>query len=541
MNPARILYLEDNPADALLIGQLLEHNGLTVRLQIVDTADRYRAALEHGEFDLILSDSNIGGFTSLMALQESRQRHPDVPFICVSGTGTPETFAAAMAAGANAYVLKDRPEQVAAAVGHAIAALRQRREIARLEGLNRGMLRLVSAVQELSHARTVEAIRDIVRHAARQMTGADGATFVLRDGDHCHYVDEDAISPLWKGQRFPMSTCISGWAMLHGQPAIIEDIYTDPRIPTDAYRPTFVKSLVMVPIRPGAALGAIGNYWAGRHLASEEEVQLLQALANTTAVAMENVQVYAELEQRVRERTAQFEAANRELEAFSYSVSHDLRAPLRAINGFARLLEIDYGEPHSEKGRRHLQHIIESGARMGALIEDLLRLARITRSEIRREPVDLGALAQELAATLRTTHPGREVVFTAAPRLLTQGDPGLLRAALENLLSNAWKYTARTPPPARIELGGVPQADGTTIFFVRDNGTGFDMQHASRLFSPFQRLHSESEYPGTGVGLATVQRIIHKHGGRIWAEAEPGRGASFCFTLPAPDPVWSPT
>lgn len=175
--------------------------------------------------------------------------------------------------------------------------------------------RLIHAVQELSLARDLDRVAEIVRQAARELTGADGATFVLRDGDKCFYKDEDAISPLWKGQRFPLESCISGWAMLNRQPTVIEDIYLDARIPHDAYRPTFVRSLVMVPIRTLEPIGAIGNYWAYPHRASEQEVKLLQALADSTSVALENVRVYAELEQRVEERTQQLAAANQRLSA----------------------------------------------------------------------------------------------------------------------------------------------------------------------------------------------------------------------------------
>src|SRR5262249_15081008 len=196
-----------------------------------------------------------------------------------------------------------------------------------------GMIRLVEVVQRLSLARDVATVQDTVRSAARRLTGADGATFVLRDGDRCYYADEDAIAPLWKGQRFPMSACISGWTMLHRQPAVIEDIYADDRIPHDAYRPTFVKSLVMVPIRTLDPIGPIGNYLARRHEPTSEEVQLLQAWADTTAVAMENVRVFTELEERVRARTAELEAANRDLIAAQQQADRVFAAYARVLPG----------------------------------------------------------------------------------------------------------------------------------------------------------------------------------------------------------------
>src|SRR5687768_16107845 len=177
----------------------------------------------------------------------------------------------------------------------------------------RRLTRLLDAVQALSRARSLETVMAVVRSAARELVGADGATFVLRDGDRCHYADEDAIAPLWKGQRFPMSACISGWVMLHAEPAVIEDIYADPRIPADAYRPTFVQSLAMVPIRVADPLGAIGTYWARRHRPDAEELSLLASLANSTSVAIESIYLQQELERRVEERTAELAAAHREL------------------------------------------------------------------------------------------------------------------------------------------------------------------------------------------------------------------------------------
>jgi signal transduction histidine kinase len=396
----------------------------------------------------------------------------------------------------------------------------------------RGMERLVVAIQELSLARDLDGVMQIVRRAARELSGADGATFVLRDGGCCFYAEEDAIAPLWKGKRFPLETCISGWVMLHSEAVTIEDIYIDPRIPADAYRPTFVKSLAMVPIRRGAPVGAIGNYWASRRKPTEEELKLLQALADSTSVAMENTQILAELEARVRARTAELEAANHELEAFSYSVSHDLRAPLRSIDGFSRALEEDAADVLDANARDHLGRVRGAVSRMNSLIEDMLELARVTRVPLRHEPIDLTAQARLIVGDLAFQNPLKRFDVQVADGLAAEGDPSLVRAVLENLLGNAFKFASRTASP-RIEVGRIEKR-GETIFFVRDNGAGFDQAHAQKLFAPFQRLHTAAEFPGTGVGLATVQRIVRRHGGRIWAEARPGEGATFWFSLASP-------
>lgn len=232
----------------------------------------------------------------------------------------------------------------------------------------------------------------------------------------------------------------------------------------------------------------------------------------------------------VTERTAQLEAANRELEAFSYSVSHDLRSPLRAIDGFSQALLEDSADRLDGEGRAHLARVREATQRMGHLIDGLLSLSRLTRSEIHLAAVDLSAMAEEIVAGLRRAHPARAVTVRIAAGLRARADAGLLRVALDNLLDNAWKYTARTPH-AVIEMDATT-AGGRPAFRVRDNGAGFDMQFADKLFGAFQRLHTVDEFPGSGIGLATVQRIVHRHGGRVWAEAAVDRGATFYFTLP---------
>lgn len=236
-----------------------------------------------------------------------------------------------------------------------------------------------------------------------------------------------------------------------------------------------------------------------------------------------------QMEAEVFRRAQEIQAANQELETFSYSVSHDLRAPLRSIDGFSQALLEDYADRLDDHGRDYLQRIREGAQRMGRLIDGMLALSRVSRAALAREPVLLSAEARVIAAELKRSDPAREVEFVIAPNVSGDGDSRLLRIVLENLLGNAWKFTAKTRA-ARIEFGTTTDGARPT-YFVRDNGAGFDMKYAEKLFGAFQRLHSPDEFPGTGIGLATVQRIIHRHGGRAWAEAEEQRGATFYFTL----------
>lgn len=223
------------------------------------------------------------------------------------------------------------------------------------------------------------------------------------------------------------------------------------------------------------------------------------------------------------------EAANRELETFNYSVAHDLRAPLRSIDGFSHVLLQDYGATLDAEGQSHLQRVRNAAQHMGRLIDSLLALSHVSRASIHSERVDLSELARAAAEQLKASQPDRVVEFVIGDGLTEKGDSALLGAAIENLLSNAWKFT-RNQPTARIEFGSTPQG-GRSAYFVRDNGAGFDMTYASKLFGVFQRLHAPSEFEGTGIGLATVQRIMHRHGGRVWAEGKVGEGACFHFTL----------
>ncbi|MBM4037997.1 MAG: hypothetical protein FJ290_05735 [Planctomycetes bacterium] len=294
-----------------------------------------------------------------------------------------------------------------------------------------------------------------------------------------------------------------------------------------------VACFLSVPLKRGSTtVGMIGlaNKPGGYAEADLEAVEAL-SLAFAEALAHKRAeQTIARLSREQSNRLVELAALNRELEAFSYSVSHDLRAPLRAMDGFSRLLLREYAPLLDAEGRHYIERVRAASQRMVCLIDDLLQLSRITRDPMQPEGLDLTRLAEEAVGALRAAEPGRAAEVTIAPGVTARGDGRLMRIALDNLLGNAWKFTGKRPT-AHIEFGVTATGEGK-VYFVRDDGAGFDMAYAGKLFTPFQRLHSMEEFPGTGLGLATVQRVIQRHGGRVWAEGNPGHGATFCFTLP---------
>ena len=260
------------------------------------------------------------------------------------------------------------------------------------------------------------------------------------------------------------------------------------------------------------------------HRPDHSTLRLLDLLARQAADIIES----KEAEEELKRRTTDLEASNKELEAFSYSVSHDLRAPLRSITGFSAVLLEDYADELDKEGKSYLKKISDAGELMGQLMDDLLKLSRVTRSDLNIQRLDLSDMARKIVE-LHKDEPGRKVKVTIAPNMSANGDKNLINLVLQNLLDNAWKYSSKASGP-RIEMG-VVEHKGNHAYFVRDNGVGFDMTYANKLFQPFQRLHKATEFDGTGIGLATVQRIIRRHGGEVWAEAKVGGGATFFFTL----------
>lgn len=345
------------------------------------------------------------------------------------------------------------------------------------------------------------------------------------------------------GFEFRNPISLFGHVLTTGRPVLTNDPILDPRRGGLPQGHPPLNAFMGLPLYRGGELvgmAAVANRPGGY---DETQVEHLQPFTATCAVLIEayrNSQrrqhaetllrkMNLELEDHVNQRTAELQASIKELESFSYSVSHDLRSPLRGINGFSRLLLQDYGARLDEQGREYLNRICAATLRMSELIDGMIDLAQLTREPIHLAEVDLSRLAETIARELHAAEPERRVEFTAAPDIRARGDERLLRVVLHNLIANAWKFTARKVV-AHIEFG-VRQTGNSLAYFVRDDGAGFDMRYADKLFGAFQRLHGVKEYAGTGIGLATVHRIVQRHGGRVWAEGEADKGATFYFTL----------
>ncbi|HVV84008.1 MAG TPA: ATP-binding protein [Kofleriaceae bacterium] len=392
---------------------------------------------------------------------------------------------------------------------------------------------LISVVQELSLARDLPAVMAIVRTAARRLTGADGATFVLRDSGRCYYADEDAISPLWKGQRFPMEACISGWSMLHREAVAIPDIYADPRIPTDAYRPTFVKSLVMVPIRTAAPVGAIGTYWAHRHLATDAEIDLLSTLANSTSIAMENVQLYAELEQRVVQRTADLVRVQRQKDELAQLIVHDLRSPASGIMLASRVRLRDGQASEAERRRWQAVHTsAEAIHRMAMNLLDVMRSEDGTFAPRfgERATAKLVSDAFEQMAPLADAS-GRTLVLDARelPPAIACDEEGV-RRLLQNLIDNAIRHS---PEGGTVTLRAARAGDDLELRVI-DDGPGIPAAQRAAVFERGVQLASAhpSGHSGRGLGLAFCRLAAESHGGTITIEDNQPAGSVFVVRLP---------
>jgi len=534
MTTDRILLLEDRPVDAQIVRNTLEKAGYA-SLDVATSEIEFVDALKTGKYLAIVSDNSIPGASADHSFKLAREWLPGVPFISISGAISEKDGALVLAQGAADYISKDQLWRLPYALRRATGntednyATDHSRLAAPSPDSQESLLILIGAIQNLSLARTLDEITAVVRTAARRLVKADGATFVIKEREDCYYADEDAILPLWKGSRFPQDICLSGWVMRNKEQTTIPDITTDSRVPQDVYASTFVKSLVMTPVRRTDPIAAIGTYWAKEHTPSDSDKHLLQMLADTTSVAIDNVCLFDELESRVDERTKMLETANEELKSFSYSVAHDLKSPLHGIHQISQML-LKQEKFDQTECKTVFEAIGNDALRMTDMIAALLKLYSLSLTELHTNPCDLSKSSEEILTSLARQQPERNVNVTVQPNMVATGDPALFHLVLENLINNAWKYTSKVAI-ADIEIGRTIKGH-ESIFFVRDNGAGFDMKYATKLFRPFQRLHTPREFEGTGIGLATVHRIVNRYGGRVWAESAKGEGTTFFFTLP---------
>ena len=501
--PLRLLIVEDSKDDADLLLRVLRPAGYEPAYEIVDTLPTMRTALEHKDWDVITSDHSMPQFSAPDALALAKELRPNSPFIVVSGENDLDLAVSLMKSGARDYIRKDELARLVPTIKEVMHEVEVGREQQQAEHSMQ--------VSEARYRRLFETAQDgilILDADTGQITDVNPYLTKMLGYPQEYFVGKK----LWEIGSFKDSEASkSTFLELQTQGYVrYEDL---PLEASDERRVDveFVSNVYTVGDKKVIQCNI-------RSITRRKDAEARVRLLNT------------ELEQRLQDRTVQLQVLTKEAENFSYSIAHDLRAPLRCIGGFARALEEGHGSQLDAEGRHFIQKIRDSTEHMGALLDGLIEVARFSRTDLRRTAVDLTATVRQVAAELRKDDPERKVEWVVAEGITADGDLRLLQRVLENLLNNAYKFTAKRVP-ARIEFGIAPQGDGRVAYFVRDNGIGFDMAYADQLFGAFQRLHGAKEYPGTGIGLATVERIIRRHGGQVWAEGAENTSATFYFTL----------
>jgi PAS domain S-box-containing protein len=495
--------VEDVVHDATLVEHTLKDGGFDFILKRVDTEEDFVNQLGRFHPSVILSDHGLPAFDGFSALSLAQKRAPDVPFIFVTGSLGEEMTIKALKSGATDFILKHRLGTLPPAIHRALRQADFRLERKKAEEALLSSEERYRSLVELSPDALFVAIEDrivFINSAGVKLLAATSPDQVI--GRHV----QDIVHPSdWEVARRRLKQLREA-----GKPL-----------------PFIEQRLVQL---NGTSV-AVEIAAAPLVFAGKEAAQVIAHDIRERKRAEEEIRsLNMDLEQRVTERTVELEAANKELEAFSYSVSHDLRAPLRHIEGFVEILTTTSTQALDEDSRRHLETIASSAKQMGRLIDDLLAFSRTARAELSKETTDLKELVEAVIRDLSQEARSRDVQWVVGDLPEVEADNPLLRQVLVNLLGNALKYT-RTRKQARIEIGSTSTRADHTIF-IRDNGVGFDMRYSHKLFGVFQRLHRASDFEGTGVGLANVRRIIARHGGRAWAEAELNKGATFYFALP---------
>jgi signal transduction histidine kinase/DNA-binding response OmpR family regulator len=544
----RILMVEDSTADAFLMDRELRKGGLAFQATRIETKEEFLSELNQNRPDLILLDHGLPSFDGFTALRLARESVPDVPVIFVTGSLGEETILKTLKQGADDYVLKHHLPDLVPAVHRALMHAEERRRRRKAEEELQARVRQQEMVAKLGlRALATCDVDALMQEAVDQLAKTLRVEFcqlleLQPGGGDWRMRAGVGWNPKWIGEGILRAQpgSLAEYTLKSAEAVLFNDLRRETRFHEQPFLVDHrvISGMNVLLRKADKPYAIVGVYSSHPRAFKEHDIHCVQAVANIIATAIERRQAEArmeqfnaELEQRVKQRTEQLEVANRELEAFSYSVSHDLRAPLRHMDGFVEILRCSIPQEQlNDQTQRALQVISEAARKMGRLIEDLLAFSRMARVEMNATPVNLAAAIDRVRGELECDCKGREVLWDIQPLPTVSGDPEMLRLVLTNLIANALKYT-RLCESARIEIG-TQTAEGETVIFVRDNGCGFDPQYAHKLFGVFQRLHSAKEFDGTGIGLAIVRRIVMRHGGRVWAEGSLNNGATFYFSLP---------